>query len=153
MFVIGYVAVVVGVLSPIDVFPVVREIAYGKTPAGPYPRSLQLISRPVHPPHVPLEVAVRLFTLSPELVDMPGDGKIVNEVNVAPVVSECDHFHVIFTAYLHEFAILYPPFFTKEPVYLRCDDRLDNAVAYSPKHHKKCRTLIHPQLSGLTHVD
>jgi hypothetical protein len=88
MFVIGHISVIVGVFPAVDVFPVVWEIPNSKAPAGPYLRSLEFISCAVHSPNIPLKVAIRLFTLSPELVNMPGNRKVIDEVNVAPVMKD-----------------------------------------------------------------
>src|SRR5437868_10510780 len=77
---------------------------------------------PKHPVYMAFNILPSLFTLAPELVNMPGDRKVVNEVYGGTRMVEGNNLHPVGVAYLHKLCVLCSPSVTKEPVDLGGDN-------------------------------
>src|SRR6266702_3722965 len=88
------------------------------------------------------------LTLAPELVNVPGDRKIINEVDCCACMIERHDLDTVGVTDLHEFCVLRSPSITKQPVYLGCKHNFHNAVCNVVIHPVKRKAILHAKLTG-----
>ena len=143
---------VIGISPAVNLLPQVGNVACRDAIAGPPACFCRFLPRPQHAIDVALNVLPRLFALTPELVNVPGYRKVVNEIYGGAGMIERDNLYPVCVAYLHELCVLLTPAIAKQPIHLGDDNYFHLPIGYFPVHIVEGGAILHPQLTGQAQV-